>query len=250
MNIRPDLMPDLQALLQELEARREAKSALVPKIASAEAAVARLQAQIADLDSQAAEAANVRIPADQSRVAQLVAGADVAQLDKKEIEARAAKARVIEVQRRQVDSDLAAVREHLGTVLQQASRADQALVQSNVRFLHALGDAVVDAYKRAARDFVAAFVPPLLSVADRLRGMTGTVPTCESVLHGLQIQWGDGEPIHDFPGARPRLAITQLWPRGDGTLASGNPVVSDALIDGIIEVVRTFPRSAAAARPA
>lgn len=247
MQLRPDLIPNLQHLLAELENCRATRRGMDPDIASAEAAVSRLQGRIAELDGQAAEAANVHIPPDQDRVARLLAGGDVAQLDKKEVETRAAKARQIDVQRRQAGTDLAAVQEHLAQLRAGAAAADQAVALAHSHFLHALGDAIVDAYQRAAREFVNTFIPPLYSIRHRIWSATGQYPASVGrIMPGPTIQWAETEVIRQT-GNPDRFRMTRLWPRFNDTLESGEHAVSDELIDKLIEAVRAFPDGAATA---
>jgi len=246
MNIRPDLIPGLQSLLLKIDEATAALEQHNALISPAEATAARLTSRLADLDAQAAELADHHIPADQDRIARLIAGDDVQQLDSKGIEARAAKARGVAAQRRQVIEDAAAVQQHLGELNAKAVILRQDIGNAEGAFLRALADAILDAYKLSALEFVQASVPALYSIAARLKSKTGDGPNwAELVFPGPAINWGEDEMVPNPMRAHVNLMHkrTVVWPRPDGKLLSGEPVYSDELVDALILAIRLHDNS-------
>ncbi len=247
MNLRSDVILDLRLLLAPVDEAQKCLIDLRSAIEQAEAATSRLGNQIAELDSQAADVAAARIRPDAERVALLIAGADVPQADKKDIEARAQKARIIASQRQQLTDDLAAVRLHIGELTNRSIRAKKVYDAAEMALLNALAEAEVEAYKRAAIEFVRQQVPPLHSLAVLIAERTGVLPNWfhNTIGGNLAVRW-------HVPGALPRNVVNQepapelvsVWPRlagpHAGNLLSGEPSYSPDVVEGLIAFIRAY----------
>jgi hypothetical protein len=252
MNIHPGVIPALQAKLAELESRQADRSAIQTRIDQAQAASARLAGQMGELGKQAVEHSAAAPNADPERLSLMLAGAPVPPIDTV-AEGRLAKFRDFDAQRAQIRRDLGAVTRQLTALQSEAAEADQAVAAAYSDFLDALGAEAVTAYKQAARDFVATFLPLLYSINLRRRQATGVTnaPWFNHIIpQGLMVQWAEPEPIIDGPHHQPRPNMTLLWPRGDLKLLSGEPVESGALIDGLMEQIRSAPAKPAKAAAA
>lgn len=252
LTIPSEAIPALQAKLAELEKRQAARNALTPQIEQAQATISRLRAQMGDLAKQGADHGARTPEADPGRLTQLLAGGDVPPIDTV-AEARLAKFQDIDAQRGQFRRDLEAVTRHLGRLQAQAQAADREVSIAYADFLDDLGDAVVMLYQQAARDFVATFIPALYSICYRRRQATGGInaPWFGRIIPGgASLCWAEPDPIIDGPGLAPRPNMTVLWPRMDLKLVSGEPVESDAVIDALMENVRTAPTRKGKAAPA
>jgi len=172
-------------------------------------------------------------------------GAEVQQLDKKTIEARAIKEGVIAAHRRQVSQDTAALQQHLDDLNAKAVAMRQTIDSTEVTFLRALADATLEAYKRNAIEFVRSNLPALHSVAARLKSRTGEGPEwAKRVFPGLTINWSDNERVPDpCNPTDPRFFSykkTRVWPPGlESVLVSGEPVFSDDDVEALIVAIRS-----------
>ena len=244
MKISHSLLPNLQVLLSRFDERRDALLAYNALVVPAEAAACRLKDRLAEIEGQLAELAAHHIPADPDRISRLIAGDDVQQLAAAEIEARALKTNIISAQRRQIAEDVAAVWQHLSELRAEADRIRQATAAAEEAFLRALADAMLDAYKLSALEFVRTNMPPLHSIAKRVWDRTGQrVDWINRVFPGLQIHWLENEKLPDpkYPDSADYFVFkkTVVWPPGpDNVLVSGEPVLSDDLVDSIIAGLR------------
>ncbi len=240
LNILPELIPGLQSLHRQLEVAQAATEQHAPKIAPAEDAVSRLRARLAELDREAQEIAGHCIPVDEDRIAQLIAGAEVRSLDKKTIEANAAKESVIAAHRRQVTNDLERLEDHLAALKAKASALQETSAQAERNFLQTLADAILATYKHAAIEFIRRYMPPLHSIAMLLRQRIGEGPAWERrVFPGPSIMWL-GEEMHPDTLRPGQMAYThtQVWPRPDNCLLSGEPVISFGLIEDMVAAIK------------
>jgi hypothetical protein len=210
MNLDPKFIPELRSKLVRIDDLRSSVEIVTSKIGPANAAADRLRGEISDLDRQAADIANTLIPSDADRVAQLIGGAGVSQPDKEDVQARALKGHHIAAQRRQAAEDLAALQQHIGGLNAQVAGYDQQIVAVEAAFLGVLGDAVFDAYKRDATEFVAKNLPQLRAVARQLRSATGTPAHWDpSLFGGLNINWYEDEFEKDTQYQKKRVVLCQ-----------------------------------------
>lgn len=244
LTVRPDAIPQLQAKLAELEKSQAARGELTPLIEQANGAIRRLQGQAGDAAKQRADHDASTPHNDPKRLSQLLAGDDVPPIDKV-AEARVAKFQGFDAQGTQYRRDLDIVTRHLTQLQAQAAAADRVVAAVYTEFLDALGNAVVEVYQQFARDFVSTFMPALYSINLRHRQVTAGVNAPwfgRIVPSGLTVLWTEpGPEIIDGPGMRPRYPVTSLWPRNDLKLITGEPVESDAAIDGLMETIRNAP---------
>jgi chromosome segregation ATPase len=183
MNLRPTVMASLRPLLASVREYDQRIDALAEPTKAAQGAVARLQAQIADLDDKAAKSAVKPISPDADRVSALIAGADVAQKERKEIEAAAASVRLIDAQRQQAVIDLDAVQTVLTKYTDGLLDLQKQKSHAEAIYLEALADALFEAYQRAISQFVSEHLPPILSACQTFRRITGKSLSHESNLH-------------------------------------------------------------------
>jgi len=250
MNFDQFTLAKLRALLRPIDAADEARGALAAPMDAARSAAERLQRELADVDRRIAATAVAPIapiPADPDRIEALIAGADVPKIDPKEVEAHAAaaakaatKARALNAERQQIAADLAAVRQRIvqletqvGGFWQQRATAERSLIV-------ALGDAYGKAYRAAIIEFIATNIPPLLTVAEKVREQTGALPDWYyHVQNGLAVNWPDESyvPVANAPVFGSRML--HVWPRHDGTLLSGEPSRPPGMLEQLIDGIRS-----------
>ena len=241
MTILPELIAPLRSRLSEWEELHHVAEQHNALLAPAQAAADRLRKQIKALNHQIANLVNQHIPADDDRVARLIAGAEVAHPDRKTVEGRALKEAVVNAERRQVEQDLAAVETHLAGLTAKSASLAQSLCDAEKAFLGELSGAVVATYKRNAIAFVRAHVPTVFSVAEHFRSRTGALSgPADKLLPGPRVDWREEEmrpnPLGGESGMVP--VETQVWPRRDYLLLSGEPVHSGDLVEALIATIR------------
>ena len=222
MNLDPTVIRALRAYLAEIKELEARESALSTPIEAARGASARLRRTIADLDRQIAEAAPRPIAPDADRVEALIAGAEVPQIDRKDIDARATKSRLLSTQRQQITVDLSAVDQRVTHLSAEAAGLRGQRAQVELRFANELGEALFDAYKRDAIAFVARHTRPLLSVADRIEELTGTRPAYTSILEKWpNIEWPDSFAMDEsIPRCYWSATNVVIWPLHHGKVVS------------------------------
>ncbi len=249
MNFDPLTLAKLRALLRPIDAAEEARGALAAPMEAAQSAAARLQRHLADVDQRIAAAAVTPIapiPADRDRIEALIADADVPKIDPKEVEAHAAaaakaapKARALNADRQQIAVDLAAVQGRISQIETEAVGFWQQRATAEHAFIVALGDAYEKAYRRAIIEFIDTNIPPLLTVAEKVREETGTLPVWfYHIQNGLAVNWPDESyvPPVGIPAIASRLL--HVWPRHDGTLLSGEPSRPPGMLELLIDAIR------------
>jgi hypothetical protein len=250
VNFDPDTTYRLRTLLSAADGSKERRDAIQSQANMAQAAASRLSQQIADLDQQALEAATPRIRPDQERVQRLIAGEDVPQADKKEIEARAQKGRHIAAQRQQIADDLAAVQDHLAALTSKLNLQRRESDAAELALLQALGEAQFQAYKAAAVSFLETYVPPLHSIANLVGLKAGARPAWWfDVQNNLSVGWCvPSEPLAGHPGpitGRLILAWPRVHPDFGDKLISGQPSHSPDIVAGLISQIREYQEPAA-----
>jgi outer membrane murein-binding lipoprotein Lpp len=254
MDLDPKTLASLRALLSPIDSiDRDVKALAVP-IDAARSAAARLQTELAAIDQKIAATAIsplAPIPADPNRLEALIAGADVPKIDPKEVEAHAAKAtaiaskaRVLGAERQQLAADLAAVQGRMHDLEHRVAHLGLERVPLELAFMVALGEALSDAYRRAIIKFVETHIPPLLSVATEVTKATGREPHYVSnVMFGLAVNWPD--EAYTLPTIGGAMRMSQVWPRNDRTLISGEPASSPQIVEQVISAVRASGEASA-----
>jgi hypothetical protein len=255
MNLAPSTLAELRALLSPIDAADEGVRALGPPLEAARSAAARLRTELAAIDQQIAATAVAPIapiPADGHRVETLIAGADVPKVDKKEVEAHAAKAaqlapkvRLLAADRQQVGADLAAVEGRIRQLEREVADFGHARIPAERAFVVALGEALSDAYRRDIVEFIDTHIPAMLSVAQKVSGVTGKFPAWHShIINGLSVHWPDVSYVSAIPFSIGRLC--HVWPLYGDTLFSGKPSLPPGMVEELIAEVRVSGEAAGA----
>src|ERR1700722_12817493 len=176
MNLEPGVLLKLRPLLEPIDRASSRLAELRSAIDPVQQAEARLRQQGETLNGRRSELTESRIAPDAARVAAIVAGKNVPQPKKDEIEARASELRSTEAQLRQVTDDLGAVRAHLGALRADISRESDMLANAELALLLAIGEAQIDAFKAETIAFVRDHVAPLYSLAVEIRKRSGKFP--------------------------------------------------------------------------
>ena len=242
MDIDPESSTRLRAILCEIDASKLARQAEADKISAATAASARVRRLIAEMDADLDRLSNTRIDVEAERLAHLIAGESVPQAEAGDIEIRAAEARRVKAHRRQSADDLAALEEHLRRLNASLTTFDTQIERLEAGLYSGLGEAILVIYKQAAIKFVAENVPYLRSIAHKIQAATGMEPAWagRALFRGaLSIQWRDEELTQETQWHQKSHAPVHVWPRPDTErLLSGEPFLSGALIDDLIERLR------------
>jgi len=237
MNLLPSEVTSLRAQLLEIDRIVGEIDALQQPIAQVESAIAKQRQRIADLAQGIASLAPAPVTADASRIDALLAGEDVTYADRKEIEANAAKSRLLSSRRDQMTVDLDALSHRLGALHMQVNGLVQQRLHVEHTFTVDLGDALHRAYRRDIAAFIHERIPQLLSVADRIATMTGASPKWHrEVTQNPAVQWADESYAPIVPAGLPRMTV--LWPRTGALLLSGEPISSPAIVDALIAELR------------
>lgn len=249
MNLPPDEIGRLQARLILMDEMDERIASLAAPIEGVRAAASRLRNEIADLDQQITASPLRPMLADAQRVDALISGEQVRHVDKKDVEACAARSRHLAAERQQLAVDLAAVEARQGELNRPVVELRQQRTIAEREFIRALGDTVAAAYRRDAVEFVKGHVQPLLSVAFKTRELTGALPGWyDHVMHGLKVAWPDEDrPVPHGSVAR---HMHEVWPRVDGTLISGEPSWLPDIVEQLITSIRAHGAAPEAAEAA
>lgn len=253
MKFTPSTLASLRALLSPIDAADKGVEALAAPIAAARSAAARLRDQLAAID-QKIEATAIPpiapISADPNRLEALIAGADVPKIGQRDIEAHAAKttelaskARLLAVERQQIAVDLAAVQGRINQLESEVGHLGLQRIPAERAFIVALGEALSDAYRRDIVEFIDTHIPELLSVARKVAEMTGKLPYYHNnIWAGLSVTWPDESYVSPIIGGMGKLH--HVWPRGGGTLFSGEPQSSPEIVAQLTAAVRASADSA------
>lgn len=231
MDLQPDAIAKLQSYVLSVDNLRKAHAEAASQVSVAKDTARRLEERVRELNETIAGIAARGIKPDKKRLMALFIGAEVAQPDAAEIEARAVETRSAEAQRQQTSVDLAAVHDHLAELRDQETEAKRSLAAAELLLLTKMGDAYTEAFKRDAIEFVRSSVPPLHALANAIAVKTGTTPEWWGLISSiLRIHWHK-------PGTH-APELVNVWPRVDGTLVSGETISSFGGVDGMISGLR------------